>query len=75
MNLNNNQRKLRLMIAERGINGVLEDLGGVCEDIAKTKDAKYAGVWMERGKELKDLGKRYNIGRAADRIKLEGAIV
>jgi hypothetical protein len=61
---------LRLMIAERGINGLLETIGDVCDDIAETKhnrDNNYGAIWMERGEELRKLGKEYNIGRRADR--------
>ena len=37
--LNNDERRrtLRWMSAQRGINGVLEDLGSVCNDIAEDK--------------------------------------
>lgn len=64
------RRVLRLMIAERGINGLLEDIGAVCENIADDKhnrDNNYGALWMERAEELRELGKQYNIGRRADR--------
>jgi hypothetical protein len=66
----NNRSALRLMIAERGINGVLEDLGSVCHDIAgekHNKDNNYGALWSERGDELIELGMNYNVGRRADR--------
>ena len=64
------RRSLRWMIAQRGINGLLEDVGDVCKDIAKEERnhrKAYAGIWMDRSKELKKLGEKYNIGRRADR--------
>jgi len=69
-NRSSNRSALRMMIAERGINGVLVDLGSVCHDIASEKhnnDNKYGALWNERGDELEELGLTYNVGRRADR--------
>ena len=65
---------LRLMIAERGINGLLETIGDVCYDIAETKhnkDNSYGSIWIERGIELRRIAMDWNLGRRADRIKGE----
>ena len=67
---NDRSSALRLMIAERGINGLLEDIGDVCNDIAEDKhnnDNNYGALWNERATEMKQLADRYNIGRRADR--------
>lgn len=61
---------LRLMIAERGINGVLEVLSDVCDDIAEdkhNKDNNYGALWIERSAELRNLSAEYKVGRRADR--------
>ncbi len=64
------KRTLRWFIAERGINGLLEDIGDVCDDIAEDKhnlDNNYGAIWTDRADELRTLGDQYNIGRRADR--------
>ena len=64
------KRTLRWFIAERGINGLLEDIGDVCDDIAEDKhnrDNNYGAIWIDRADELRKLGDQYNIGRRADR--------
>lgn len=61
---------LRLMISAVGINGLLNDIGDVCNEIAvekHNKDNNYGALWSERAEELKELGVQYNIGRRADR--------
>jgi len=49
------------MIAERGINGLLEDLGAVCDEIAETKVTyHWTHLWKNRADELRELGAAYN---------------
>ena len=57
----NQRTELRLMIAERGINGLLEDLGAVCDEIAETKVTyHWTHLWKNRADELRELGAAYN---------------
>lgn len=59
---------LRLMIAERGINGVLETLGDVCDDIAECKhniDTRYSATWLDRGDELRRIAMDYSLDKTA----------
>lgn len=59
-----NRSHLRRMIAERGIDDVLEDLSGVCKDIAgNTKSPKYMNMWYDRAFELKALADQYEVSR------------
>ena len=56
-----NRSALRLMIAERGINGLLEDIGAVCDEIAETKVTyHWTSLWKNRADELRGLGTAYN---------------
>ena len=65
-----NRSALRLMIAERGIDGLLEDLSSVCKDIASESNSPtYANTWYDRAHELKQTAQVY--AGPADDIEAE----
>lgn len=60
-NAEQTRRTLRWMIAQRGINGLLEDVGAVCDEIAETKVTyHWTHLWKNRADELRELGAAYN---------------
>jgi hypothetical protein len=55
-----NRAALRLMIAERGLDGLLEDLTDVCEEITeKNRNNAFSLVWRNRTNELRKLSREW----------------
>lgn len=51
--------ELRLMIAERGIDGLMKDISDVCKDIAMQKAGpNYMNMWFDRANEFNSISER-----------------